>query len=75
MEVPEIGKGDSRWAVQGRNCLLLGGLAAWGMSTWQKKEVGGAGQPVANPKHKQSLERGRNSHVGKNMLVRFLAFP
>lgn len=67
-----IGRGDSLSAAQGRNCPLPGGLAAWGMSIWQRKE-GGGGSQQCDPKRKQSPERGRNSQVGENTLVRFLS--
>lgn len=46
MEVPGIGKGDSHWAAQGRDCQLPGGLAAQGVSLWQRKEGGGATNSV-----------------------------
>lgn len=65
-----IGRGDSLSAAQGRNCPLPGGLAAWGMSIWQRKE-GGGGSQQCDPKRKQSPERGRNSQVGENTLSGF----
>lgn len=56
MEVPGIGKGDSHWAAQGRNCQLPGGLAAQGVSLWQRKEGGGATNSVT--RNTNSPQRG-----------------
>lgn len=55
----------------GQELPFLGGLAAWGMSAWQRE--GGGARQQHDPKPKQSPERGRNSQVGENMLVRFLS--